>query len=740
MGSACCSSSSAGEGTAPDSDFQLINRSRASGQQRRTSQKGASSISSSISSSPMKKKLENDLDGHADDKNNNYRTTTRSSVSRTSDDPMNSSALVEIVPGDASAAAAQLNNKALGQSNLSATSSTTPTTSSIASGRPDPSDTPAAEIYNVLLPPEQDNSTSPPLCSTILSHSSVLKKGGMMSESGTDASDLSEGSGRKASEALHVHFDHVELEDNSEADRSAVELVLVSMTSIKNLFTSSSRTNSFTDSRRLGGNVMDDDNSALVPVGEVLTTAQARQQPPRRINEYILLQQCVRGRFGTLWSAAEVSTRRPVLVRAVPRELYIDKVTRLRPLRHPCLVRVTKVVDDHATGSLYIVEEIVDGAPVCETPTVLNNNCNSSCSNDYKKEFKHPSVMHITRTRSLFHEALYGIQFLHMRGVIHGNIRPENLLCTSEGKCLISDAGIFLEGQSALPPPEGATPVTAASDMWAFGVTMFMALCGCPPSFTVSGATGQLTLNVLPLGPTCPIEVKDALRRMLRRDPADRITASMLVHHPCFVRNERVSLHLYVQVWKEKKLQVQKIQAAQAMWQQQQQQRQKQQQQQENLCLSPSSAASGRRVLPRGGSYNDDDVRRQSAMPSLIRRPSLEFDEDVLRRGSDMPMMPTKRTAVKSVQRTHSAKPTPTRPTMTTTTTHAVSPRSHPRSAAALLIIGSGASGAPPPQSPLQPPPASPLTVCSSGDSTSAGAKPAHTHHFVPPKDGHIEI
>ena len=150
-------------------------------------------------------------------------------------------------------------------------------------------------------------------------------------------------------------------------------------------------------------------------------------------------------------------------------------------------------------------------------------------------------------------EVAQALDYAHRHGVIHRDVKPENILLTVDGQALVADFGIaraltmrtgehtltgtgMAVGTPAYMSPEqasGDSHLDARSDVYGLGAVCYEMLVGEPP-FT--GPTLQAILAKVLSGevpsvrrtrPAAPVGVDAAIQRALAPVPADRFATPM---------------------------------------------------------------------------------------------------------------------------------------------------------------------------------------------------------------------
>jgi serine/threonine-protein kinase len=212
---------------------------------------------------------------------------------------------------------------------------------------------------------------------------------------------------------------------------------------------------------------------------------------------------------------------------------FLGERTTLMSLDHPHMVKVHDVV---AEGSdLAIVMDLVDGV-------------------DLRRLIADPRLDRTERLR-LLGQVADALAAVHGAGIVHRDVKPENVLVTGDGPsrtALLTDFGLAkvrgrttitqrsqLLGTMAYVAPELAAgrPVSPACDVYSLGVTAYELLAGRRP-FAADNAAGLVRAH-LEETPRQPPGITDhewaVISACLAKDPANRPSAGLL-------RNQLASL------------------------------------------------------------------------------------------------------------------------------------------------------------------------------------------------------
>jgi serine/threonine-protein kinase len=192
-------------------------------------------------------------------------------------------------------------------------------------------------------------------------------------------------------------------------------------------------------------------------------------------------------------------------------------------VRHP---NVVAIIDSGVTeGQPFFVMEWVDGG-------------------DLKRLIRQRAPLSMDTAVAITVDILQGLAAIHRVGIIHRDIKPQNILLDRAGTAKVADFGIahtqiddgltetgVVLGSAAYLAPEraaGTRPAGPAADLYATGVILYELLTGRLP-FEADTAAGVLYqhVHVTPTPPqalnsTIPAAVGDIVLRSLAKDPAGR--------------------------------------------------------------------------------------------------------------------------------------------------------------------------------------------------------------------------
>ncbi|MGW4801091.1 serine/threonine-protein kinase [Nonomuraea sp. NPDC004297] len=257
-------------------------------------------------------------------------------------------------------------------------------------------------------------------------------------------------------------------------------------------------------------------------------------------NRYRLIEPLGEGGMGVVWRAYDELLDRTVAIKEVRytgvgdakrAELNRRTIREARAagrLDHPSVVVIHDVVEED--GRPWIVMQLVRSRSLAQ---VIGES----------------GPLRTGQVAVIGGRVLDALRAAHATGVLHRDVKPENVLLADDGRVVLTDFGIAsmeteagltatggLVGTPAYMPPErlNGDPARPESDLWSLGATLYAAVEGRPPFKRDSwAATVAAVLRDKPEPPARAGVLEPVIMGLLHRDPAARMPAAraaLLLH------------------------------------------------------------------------------------------------------------------------------------------------------------------------------------------------------------------
>ncbi len=248
----------------------------------------------------------------------------------------------------------------------------------------------------------------------------------------------------------------------------------------------------------------------------------------KTISHYKILEELGRGGMGVVYKAQDTKLDRTVALKFLPAHVSIVDETKARffqeakaaaALNHPNICTIHGVEDNADT--MFIVMELVEGGTLGQK---------IPCAN-------------VDDAISIAMQIAEALQEAHSKGIVHRDIKADNIMLTSKGQVKVMDFGLAkLKGSLRLtrssstvgtlaymaPEQIQGGEVDARSDIFSFGVLLFEMLTGKTPfrgeheAAMVYSIVNEEPQAIDQLLPTLSPVMVNLIQRCLEKDPNDR--------------------------------------------------------------------------------------------------------------------------------------------------------------------------------------------------------------------------
>ncbi len=204
------------------------------------------------------------------------------------------------------------------------------------------------------------------------------------------------------------------------------------------------------------------------------------------LGHYTIREKLGGGGMGEVWLAEDINLDRPAALKLLPyhatqneadKARFIQEAKAAARLIHPNIAQVYEIGED--AGRLYIAMEFIDGGSLRDRLDDVQGRC-----------------LPLEDILGWINQAADGLAEAHRNGVIHRDIKPDNLMITRSGHLKITDFGLaHLESETRLTAsgatlgtvnymsPEQITgrEIDRRSDLFSLGATFYELLTGHQP-------------------------------------------------------------------------------------------------------------------------------------------------------------------------------------------------------------------------------------------------------------------
>jgi serine/threonine-protein kinase len=245
------------------------------------------------------------------------------------------------------------------------------------------------------------------------------------------------------------------------------------------------------------------------------------------LGRYSILHELGRGATGAVYAARHRTTGAVVALKRIDPALLsqsdpnfagrvLKQVRSARRLSHRNVARMDDAGE--AGGTIYIATEMLDGESL--------------------RKILADGPLAVARAIRITHDIACGLAYAHLEGVVHGRLKPSNIMVLRSGVVKITDFGIALLRQAVQPSgaqggclnymsPEQARgdAVDHRADLFSLGALFYEMLAHRPPF--EGDSPKAVTENILHAKPRPPSELNPHVPRAL-----DTIVLSMLAGQP----------------------------------------------------------------------------------------------------------------------------------------------------------------------------------------------------------------
>ncbi len=273
-----------------------------------------------------------------------------------------------------------------------------------------------------------------------------------------------------------------------------------------------------------------------VPGGANYRSRQELAAIQKKIGKFEIIGELGRGAMGVVYRGKDPFIGRTVAIKTITGnftdnpdllERFYREARAAGGLQHPNIVTIYDMGEDN--GTPYIAMELLEGDDLSH---MVEKEKEDGGQNPLPASIKLNYIVQVCRA----------LEFAHKRNIVHRDIKPGNIVVTNDGTVKVVDFGIarltdtsstssgMLIGTIDYMSPEQirGEKVDGRSDIWAVGVMMYEILTYTKPfqggniTAVMFAIVSQEPKSLLDLRPDLPPELDEVMRRIFKKEPAER--------------------------------------------------------------------------------------------------------------------------------------------------------------------------------------------------------------------------
>lgn len=240
------------------------------------------------------------------------------------------------------------------------------------------------------------------------------------------------------------------------------------------------------------------------------------------VGNYKMLEQLGVGEMGRVYLAEHVQMQRKVALKVLAKKhtsqpqvlrRLLAEARRVAAIEHP---NISHIQDVNQDGDRYfIVLEYIE-------------------ADDLQKQVQQSGKLPAAKAWNIVRQTAEGLAHAHAKGIVHGGLKPSNLLVDQQGRVKILDFGlaqlasndagsgdsvdqVALTSKLYRAPEAGSGPAERAGDVYSLGATLCFLLTGKAPTEGPASAD-----PIAAVAPDAPAPLVDLCRQLLAANPAHR--------------------------------------------------------------------------------------------------------------------------------------------------------------------------------------------------------------------------